>query len=231
MEKNCLVTKLKGVINNPSLSKLGTIIVHPNSNVTIFRTAATEATTIVFSGLQFNSGGTPVQSPIIFSGSRSYQVTNVTPDAVIEIYPKYYLTTLDLANYREEDLEFTFDDIKCLSALQTLFMNASSIQWSLDAILTTFLGLSEFSCTNSAVYGDWPTTLNKVAKLRPGTSIVGVIANPAHITNTPVGMGTTWQTACTIYFSSNTTKYPNGWYILASDGTYYDSEGNVTTGE
>lgn len=75
--------------------------------------------------------------------------------------------------------------------------------------------------------GDIKRFFDNFAELHPNRqATLKISVSGGAFTNIPTGVGDAWNNLGEIFFDSN---YTDGWYIKASDGTYYDSEGNVIT--
>lgn len=157
MEKNCLVTKLKGVVDNDNLPKFNVLKVHfgagDSGQYGSIRIEVPVGNANTNNGYIANNAANlqNQDTHISITNAISLFASNVEMD--IEISPKYDITTLQTIDARAS---FDTNDVKYLTKLTKLSMKTSSCTGNLED-LVKLTNLEQLSVSGSHIYGDIDT--------------------------------------------------------------------------
>lgn len=182
---NCLVTKLAGSINNPSLMKLGEVKV--TSNLTSIDSredyiridgSADKPLTLKMETGYFRaskSSNDSIGTELTVNSAR--EIFPSTGEHVISVIPKYNIQWLQNVATDIDNLKFS-KDLKQMILLSSSYGDISSLK--------DLTKLTSFICSNSNIYGDISSLKNLMAltSLRMfNTKVSGDIASLGALTN------------------------------------------------
>lgn len=195
--KNCLLTKLKSAVDNDNLPYYGGLVLALTGSID----SAFNVSAIDNSSIELRSKGDVLLnsgSEPITIGDSSRTVSISGTSGNFVILNLYDLKTLGIGSL---NLSGDISDICYAYSIQDLRLHSNKVK------------------------GDLKQILNNMALNRHSGQLA--ISACYTLKNVPTGIGKDYASRGIVYFTSDTTTYPNGWYVKASNGTYYDSNGNV----
>ena len=240
---NCLLTQLKGTSTNDNLAKLGELrakwkFVSDGYNRVSLGTSQSGNVLACTNLTAFlNLDNTERTNP--FTMNRLYQNVikpNKTDNTsgVFTISNRYTMTVLVLSNMSECNLSLE-DIVEYSSGLSAIGLHQCDIYGDLLSLANkdsiTSIALSYLN-KRYIKNGNVRNLINAIAQRRTSGTLSfvatnGTLTEEAALSDIPVGINlTNMISPAIIYFSQS---YPDGWYVKAPNGTYYNSNGEVIT--
>lgn len=211
-------------ISNPKIPILGEILIDLSTLPTTPLYLRYSKTTKVYGDCSiYTSTDEPLPNPYTAGDwNAALYLKNAIGDKMFHVLDRFYLTNLTLAYFKVLTRVEEFGNITNLTELN---LNGTNIEGDvlelakLKKLTTLYLALTELKI-------DVKQLLRECANGR-NSGVMSFIAGGVNVTNYPVvGVGDTYAHRCDIYFNES---YPDGYYIEAIDGTYYNANGEVIT--
>lgn len=152
----------------------------------------------------------------------SLYLKNATGDKLFHVLDRFYLKNLTLAHFK---VLTKVEELGELQNLTNLNLNGTLIEGNVLS-LAQLKNLTQLYLALTTLKIDVKQLLRECANNR-NSGVMNFIAGGANVTNYPVnGVGDAYEHRCDIYFNES---YPDGYYIRAIDGTYYNANGEVIT--
>lgn len=238
---NCLVTKLKGTVDNDSLAKLGEIKAKWSPNDSISGellvvggnssgiTILTDPSVAWKQGKQYDKDNPLTLVNTVNSLAITETIEQNTVDLYIEDY--YNLTSFRLSHCNIKSID-TATLLKYAPDLTMFGLYKTGIDGSLNDFITadniTELHLGPCTTMKDSNVRNF---LNRLAERRVTGQLIMSASNGnvsgSVWTDIPAGFtGSYYNHKATVYFDTN---YPHGWYIKAYSGTYYNANDEIIT--
>lgn len=212
-------------ISNPKIPILGEILIDlstlPTSGIIIQYSKSVK----VFGDCSIYNATSGVLLPNPYTAGNftaNLSLRDAIGDKMFHILDRFYLTKLDISYFKVITKVEELGDIQNLTELN---LNGTTIEGDvlglarLKELTTLYLALTELKI-------DVKQLLRECANGR-NSGVMNFIAGGVNVTNYPVnGVGDTYAHRCDIYFNNS---YPDGYYIKAIDGTYYNANGEIIT--